>query len=287
MPANTFVATAEAVCAVGARPRFVDVLPDTLLIDPAAVEAAVTPRTAAIMAVHLFGQMADVDALGRARGPARPRADRGRGPGARGPLRRPPRRQLRRGGARSASTRARTSARSATAAPWCPTTRELASRIRRLADHGRSRHRPLRPRGLGAATAGWTRSRRRCCGSSWPGLDRMNRPRVAAGRALPARPAAVVRCRSRRSRGGAGPPPRRRAGARPGRRRRRALDAAGIGWGLHYPVPCHQQPAFAEFADGPLPVAEAAASGSCRCRCRPTMTARQVDRVCEVLAMSS
>ena len=63
VPTNTFVATAEAVCAVGARPRFVDVLPDTLLIDPDAVAAAVTPRTAAIMAVHLFGQMADVDAL--------------------------------------------------------------------------------------------------------------------------------------------------------------------------------------------------------------------------------
>ena len=63
VPANTFVATAEAVCAAGARPVFVDVLPDTLQIDPAAVAAAVTPATAAVMAVHLFGQMADVDAL--------------------------------------------------------------------------------------------------------------------------------------------------------------------------------------------------------------------------------
>ena len=46
VPANTFIATAEAVCAVGARPRFVDVLPDTLLIDPDAVAAAVVPATA-------------------------------------------------------------------------------------------------------------------------------------------------------------------------------------------------------------------------------------------------
>jgi len=63
VPTNTFVATAEAVCAVGGAPRFVDVLPDTLLIDPVAVAAATGPATAAIIAVHLFGQMADVDAL--------------------------------------------------------------------------------------------------------------------------------------------------------------------------------------------------------------------------------
>ena len=47
----------------GARPRFVDVLPDTLLIDPDAVAAAAGPATAAVIAVHLFGQMADLDAL--------------------------------------------------------------------------------------------------------------------------------------------------------------------------------------------------------------------------------
>ncbi|MCW2690188.1 MAG: glutamine--scyllo-inositol aminotransferase, partial [Mycobacterium sp.] len=63
VPTNTFVATVEAVCRVGARPRFVDVRPDTLLIDPDAVASAAGPATAAIIAVHLFGQMADVDAL--------------------------------------------------------------------------------------------------------------------------------------------------------------------------------------------------------------------------------
>jgi len=63
VPTNTFVATAEAVCDAGATPRFVDVLPDTLLLDPAATADAIGPRTAAIIAVHLFGQMADVVAL--------------------------------------------------------------------------------------------------------------------------------------------------------------------------------------------------------------------------------
>ena len=64
VPANTFLATAEAVCNVGATPVFVDVDPDTLLIEASAVEAAVTSRTSAVMVVHLYGQMADVDAIG-------------------------------------------------------------------------------------------------------------------------------------------------------------------------------------------------------------------------------
>ena len=63
VPTNTFVATAEAVVTVGATPKFVDVLPDTLLLDPAAVEAAVGPRSAAVMSVHLYGQMVDMPAV--------------------------------------------------------------------------------------------------------------------------------------------------------------------------------------------------------------------------------
>jgi len=58
MPANTFIATAEAASRIGAVPVFVDVDEQHLLIDPAAVEAAVTPRTRVIAPVHLFGQTA-------------------------------------------------------------------------------------------------------------------------------------------------------------------------------------------------------------------------------------
>ena len=60
LPANTFVATAEAVWRVGARPVLVDVDPVHLLIDPAAVAAAITSRTQVIIPVHLFGQTAPV-----------------------------------------------------------------------------------------------------------------------------------------------------------------------------------------------------------------------------------
>lgn len=63
LPANTFIATAEAVSRIGARPVLVDVDPEFLLIDPAKVEAAVTARTKAIVPVHLFGQTAPVEKL--------------------------------------------------------------------------------------------------------------------------------------------------------------------------------------------------------------------------------
>ena len=59
----TFFATAEAVSAVGATPVFVDVDRRTFNLDPAAVEAAVTARTRAILPVHLYGQAADMDRL--------------------------------------------------------------------------------------------------------------------------------------------------------------------------------------------------------------------------------
>lgn len=63
MPANTFIATAEAAWRIGATPVPVDVDPVHLLIDPARVAAAVTDRTQAIVPVHLFGQVAPVEQL--------------------------------------------------------------------------------------------------------------------------------------------------------------------------------------------------------------------------------
>ncbi|NNG69475.1 DegT/DnrJ/EryC1/StrS family aminotransferase [Rhizobium laguerreae] len=59
----TFVATVSAICYAGARPVFVDVEPVTLTMDPAQLEAKITPRTKAIVPVHLYGQMADMDAI--------------------------------------------------------------------------------------------------------------------------------------------------------------------------------------------------------------------------------
>ncbi len=59
----TFIASANSVLYTGAMPRFVDIRPDTFNIDPSLIEAAITPRTKAIMPVHLYGLMADMDAI--------------------------------------------------------------------------------------------------------------------------------------------------------------------------------------------------------------------------------
>lgn len=63
MPANTFIATAWGATLCGATPVFVDCEAESYNIDPALVEAAITPKTKAIVAVHLYGQPADLDPL--------------------------------------------------------------------------------------------------------------------------------------------------------------------------------------------------------------------------------
>jgi|YNPMSStandDraft_1061717.scaffolds.fasta_scaffold10786_2 dTDP-4-amino-4,6-dideoxygalactose transaminase len=60
---STFMATAEAVSFCGARPVFVDIDPQTYTLDPVLLERAITPRTKAIIPVHLFGQVADMDPI--------------------------------------------------------------------------------------------------------------------------------------------------------------------------------------------------------------------------------
>ncbi|MGY1624204.1 DegT/DnrJ/EryC1/StrS family aminotransferase [Geodermatophilus sp. SYSU D00965] len=280
IPANTFVASVEAVCAVGARPRFVDVLPDTLEIDPDAVAAAIGPRTAAVMAVHLFGQMVDVDRLVplvRRHGIALIE-DAAQAHGARF------------GGRRAGSVGV------AAAFSFYPGKNlgalgdggavvsddaALVARIRQMADHGRASSRYLHTvRGrnsrldtLQAAllTTKLSRldednARRRALMQRY--RERLPRWCVPLARhplSEPVHHLAVVQV------------PDRLAATS-------ALDAAGIGWGLHYPVPCHRQPAFAEFAAGRLPVTERAAGRILSLPMSPTLTVEQVDRVSAVLS---
>ena len=59
----TFAATAEAILLVGAKPVYVDILPGSCNIDPALIEAVITPASRAIMPVSLYGQIADMDEI--------------------------------------------------------------------------------------------------------------------------------------------------------------------------------------------------------------------------------
>lgn len=280
VPANTFVATAEAVVNTGAVPRFVDVSPDTLLIDPAAVAAAVTPRTAAVVAVHLFGQMADpapllevtaragialVEDAAQAHG-ASFAGRRAGGVGAAAAFSFYPGKNLGALGDGGAVV-------SGDAA--------LLARVRSLADHGRSardrHHHDLRGRnsrldtlqaavlGVKLAELDADNARRRAAMAAYRALlpagavPLTEHPDSQAVHHL-----AVVRVEDRAT-------------------ATRRLDAAGIGWGVHYPVPCHRQPAFAAFADGPLPVAEHAARRILSLPMSPALDTAQVERVCAAL----
>ena len=59
----TFVATVAAICYTGAQPVFVDIDPKSFTMDTTQLEAAITPRTKAIMPVHIYGQSADMDPI--------------------------------------------------------------------------------------------------------------------------------------------------------------------------------------------------------------------------------
>jgi dTDP-4-amino-4,6-dideoxygalactose transaminase len=280
VPGNTYVSTIEAVITAGARPCFVDVDPSTLLIDPVAVEAAMSPATAAVIAVHLYGQMADIDALSRitkAHGVALIE-DAAQAHGARFGT-------VQAGSAGVAASFSFSPGKNlgALGDGGAVTTNDLdlAERIRCLADHGRTAHDrhlhdlPGRDSRLDALQAGLLSVKLRC-------LDDDNRRRVAAMAAyragLPAAclPVATdVRAEPVYHLAVVQVDDRERIGS--------ALTAAEIGWGLHYPVPCHQQAAFAEYGKEPLPVVEAAAGRVLSLPMSPTLAMKQIERVCDVL----
>ena len=282
VPANTFVATVEAVCAVGARPRFVDVDPDTLLIDVDAVAAATGPDTAAVIPVHLFGQMADLDALAsvaqryglaviedasQAHG-ARLRGKRVGSIGVAAAFSFYPGKNLGALGDGGAVV---------TQDP------ELAGWIRRCANHGRTaadRHRhdqrgrnsrldTLQAAMLAVKLAGLddaNRARRRAMDRYRRQLPPSIRPVTIGAGAESVHHLAVVRVADRAA-------------------VTAALDRHGIGWGVHYPVPCHRQPAYAEFSES-LPVVEQA-TNEISLPMSSTITDEQIDRVCDILSAVS
>jgi dTDP-4-amino-4,6-dideoxygalactose transaminase len=281
VPANTFVATVEAVCRAGARPRFVDVLPDTLQVDPDAVAAAVGPGTAAVVAVHMFGQPADMARLGavtRRHGLALVE-DAAQAHGARFAGRRT-------GSLGDAAAFSFYPGKNLGAlgdgGAVVSDDAALTGRVRRLANHGRaaagwhehdlcgrnSRLDTLQAAVLSAKLRHLDahNDRRRTLMSTYrSALPDACVPLAEHPLAEPVHHLAVVQL-----------PDRAAATA--------ALDAAGIGWGLHYPVPCHRQSAFRDFAGDVLPVTERAAGRILSLPMSPTLTPAHVERVCAVLS---
>jgi dTDP-4-amino-4,6-dideoxygalactose transaminase len=281
VPANTFVATVEAIVLAGATPRFSDVDPDTLLLTPDALTAAIGRRTSAVVAVHLYGQTVDTDAVGRvaqaaglavvedaaqAHG-ATWRGHRAGSLGIAGCFSFYPGKNLGSFGDAGAIVTSDAA---------------LAGTLRSLRNHGRlprashlhgevgtnSRMDTIQAAVLSAKLRHldrWTAARRR--------IVARYRQATAEG---PVRLVAVA--------SGAEPAPHLAVALAPDRDGLRSrLTRRGVATAVHYPVPCHRQRPYGRFADRSLPVAEAAADQVLSLPLFPHMTDAQVDQVCGTL----
>lgn len=282
VPTNTFVATAEAVLAAGATPVFVDVRDDTLLLDLDDAATQVGSRTAAVIAVHLYGQPADMDAVSAFAGrhglalvedaaQAHGATWKGQPAGSSGQA-----------GCFSFYPGKNLGA-FGDAGAIVTDDGGLARRARSLGDHGRSagsKHLHVavgvnsRLDALQAAVLSaklrfldeWTGQRRRVAARYRAGLEGTSvQPVTQAPGSASAFHLQVVRTAHRDA-------------------LVEALAHRGISTGIHYPVPCHLQPAFAEHRTRPLPVAETAAREIVSLPLSPSLDDSSVDRVCAVIA---
>jgi len=274
----TFVASVSAICYTGARPVFVDIDPVSFTMDPAALEAAITPRTKAILPVHLYGQMADMDAIMaiaerhglpviedacQAHG-AEYKARRAGSIGLSGCFSFYPGKNL---GACGEGGMAVTN------------DDEQMKHMRMLRDWGQERRYHHVIQGFNYRMDGiqgailrvklrhledWTEARRRHARHYSRLLA--GSPSVEAPRDLPDR-RHVYHIYAVRT------------GDRDGLQHR--LNAAGIPTGLHYPIPVHLQKAHADLGHGPgdFPESEAAARHMLSLPIYPEMTNEQVERV--------
>jgi dTDP-4-amino-4,6-dideoxygalactose transaminase len=287
VPANTFIATAAAVVRAGATPRFADVSDDTLLMTPDTLAGAITPRTRAVIVVHLYGQVPDMAGLlatAQRRGIA-VIEDAAQAHGAEW------------GGRRAGSFGeaacfsfypAKNLGACGDAGAVVTSRPGLADRIRSLANHGRSHGdshyshdclgtnsrldalQAIMLSGKLARLDAWT-ERRIALASRYRDLLSDTEFTGAELKLTDAAPLArhvyhlfVVRLTRRDS-------------------VRSELARRGIQTGVHYPVPCHMQPPLRRFAERPLPVTEQSAGELLSLPMFPHLTDRQVDFVCESL----
>jgi dTDP-4-amino-4,6-dideoxygalactose transaminase len=290
VPANTFIATAAAVVRAGATPRFADVSDDTLLMTPQTLAEAITPRTRAVIVVHLYGQMPDMTGLlytARQAG-ITIIEDAAQAHGAEWDGRRA-------GSFGEAACFSFYPAKNLGAfgdAGAVVTSRpELADQIRSLANHGRSHGHSHYDHDLIGTNSRLDALQAILLSGKLAHLDAWTERRIA------------LASRYRDLLGAAGftgaelkltavAPLARHVYhlfvVRVTRRDivRARLAQQGIQTGVHYPTPCHRQPPLRRFTERPLPVAERAASELLSLPMFPHLTDRQVDFVCESLCQA-
>lgn len=287
VPANTFIATAAAVVRAGATPRFADVSGSTLLMTPETLAEAITPRSRAVIIVHLYGQMPDMAGLVATAQQAGIAVieDAAQAHGAEW------------GGRRAGSFGAaacfsfypaKNLGAFGDAGAVVTSRPELADEVRSLANHGRSHGHSHYDHDRIGTNSRLDALQAILLSGKLAHLDEWTERRIAlasryrdllagsefAGTGLKLTATAplarnvyhlfVVRVARRDS---------VRAG----------LTRRGIQTGVHYPVPCHGHPPLRGFAQRPLPVAEQAASELLSLPMFPHMTDCQVDYVCESL----
>ena len=279
--ANTFIATAEAITLAGATPVFADIEADGFNIDPADAERRITPRTRAIIAVHLYGEVADMGRLAEIchRNRLILIEDACQAHGA------------------TLDGRAAGTIGSAGCLSFYPTKNlgtigeggmvltsdaRVARQVHSLRDHGQAaRHEHVLPgynyrmpelqaaalRVLAPHLDAWNAARRAAAGWYAEGLAGLP---VGIPEAADADSHVyhlyVIRA------------PERDA-------LQAALTEAGIQTAIHYPTPIHLQPAYREFADGPgsLPNTEAAVAEILSLPFHPNIRRDEVDAVCDAI----
>jgi dTDP-4-amino-4,6-dideoxygalactose transaminase len=288
----TFIGSTEAISQAGAVTVFADIEPATFTLDPARVQAALTPRTRALMPVHLYGQPADMEGLrsiARSRGlaiiedacQAHGAALGGHRTGALGTA--------------GCFSFYPTKNLGAAGEGGLVTTDDavLADRVRRLRDHGQSQKYVHAEEGyngrLDAIQAailrvklnrleGWNERRRQIASRYRAGLAEAEKQGLVT---LPAERAGarhVYHLFAVRVPG---------SGANSRRDRvRGALQDAGIETGVHYPIPLHRQPCYAAMGkgEGSFPESERASREVLTLPLYPQLRDAQVDLVAETLS---
>lgn len=284
LPANSFIATAEAAARAGARPVLVDCDPDSYLIDAQAALGAVGPRTKAVVPVHLYGQLAATRRLSAALNGSGVRVveDGAQSQGAAvGEL------------AATSFYPGKNLGAYGDAGAVLTDDPEIARAVRAMGNHGgaaKYRHDVLgfnsRLDGLQAAVLraklprlpDWNRARAAAAArydELLSGFDGVARPVTLPGNEHVWH-LYVIRAEA------LGGDPRRRDEVVA------KLNADGIGAGVHYPIPIHLTPAFAYlgYREGDFPNAEAAATRILSLPLHPHITADEQEQVVDALRVA-